>query len=109
MSIVIDDPSLEDLAKKLAAAEGTSVEIVIRDSLLSRAGRRGEAVHDRPLRDRLAELAREVDAVQRFGKGRGHPAQLNMGEGAVYALAKTLNEPLLYVGGDFSQTDLEIC
>ncbi len=63
MSIVIDDPRLEQLAQQLAAAEGTTVESVVRDSLMSRAGRQGLAVHDRPLRERLAELAREVDAV----------------------------------------------
>ncbi len=64
MSIVIDDPRLEELAQELAAAEGTTVESVVRESLMSRAGRRGlTMVTDRPLRDRLAELAREVDAL----------------------------------------------
>ena len=64
MSIVIDDPRLERLAQELAAAEGTTVESVVRESLMSRAGRRGLAVvSDRPLRDRLADLAREVDAL----------------------------------------------
>jgi ribonuclease VapC len=50
-----------------------------------------------------------ADAFQRYGKGQGHPAQLNMGDCAVYALAKTTNEPLLFVGNDFSQTDIEPC
>jgi len=50
-----------------------------------------------------------ADAFQRYGKGRGHPAQLNMGDCAVYALAKMVNEPLLFVGNDFSQTDIEPC
>ncbi len=64
MSIVIDDPRLERLAQELAAAEGTTVESVVRESLMSRAGRRGLAVvSDRPLRDRLADVAREVDAL----------------------------------------------
>jgi hypothetical protein len=63
MSIVIDDPRLEQLAQALAAAEGTTVESVVRESLMTRAGRRGLAVPERPLRDRLAELAREVDAL----------------------------------------------
>jgi hypothetical protein len=64
MSIVIDDPRLERLAQELAAAEGTTVESVVRESLMSRAGRRGLAVvSDRPLRERLADLAREVDAL----------------------------------------------
>jgi hypothetical protein len=64
MSIVINDPRLEELAQQLATAEGTTVESVVRDSLVARAGRRGltGSCH-RPLRDRLAELAREVDAL----------------------------------------------
>lgn len=63
MSIVIDDPRLELLARQLAAAEGTTIESVVRESLVSLAGRRGLASQDRPLRDRLAELALEVDAL----------------------------------------------
>lgn len=64
MSIVIDDPRLERLARELAAAEGTTVESVVRESLMSRAGHRGLTVApERPLRERLAELAREIDAL----------------------------------------------
>ena len=64
MSIVIDDPRLERLAQELAAAEGTTVESVVRESLMSRAGLRGLTVApERPLRERLADLAREVDAL----------------------------------------------
>lgn len=40
-----------------------------------------------------------------YGKGR-HPARLNFGDCLTYALAKTLDVPLLYKGEDFSQTDL---
>ena len=50
-----------------------------------------------------------ADAFQRYGKGQGHPAQLNLGDCAVYALAKTTNEPLLFIDNDFSQTDIEPC
>lgn len=49
------------------------------------------------------------DAFQRYGKGQGHPAQLNLGDCAVYALAKALDEPLLFVGNDFAQTDIAQC
>jgi ribonuclease VapC len=51
----------------------------------------------------LAEIAR--DAFLRFGKGR-HPARLNCGDCASYALAKSLNIPLLFKGTDFAQTDI---
>ncbi|MGH7572748.1 MAG: type II toxin-antitoxin system VapC family toxin [Gemmatimonadota bacterium] len=52
-----------------------------------------------------AEIARA--AYRRFGKGR-HPAALNFGDCFSYALAITLGEPLLFVGTDFEQTDIEV-
>src|SRR4051794_40179911 len=39
-------------------------------------------------------------AYRRFGKGSGHPAQLNLGDCAAYALATSLDLPLLYKGQD---------
>ncbi len=45
-------------------------------------------------------------AFAHFGKGQGHPAQLNMGDCFAYACARTRNIPLLFVGNDFSQTDI---
>ena len=45
-------------------------------------------------------------AWRRFGKGN-HPAALNFGDCFAYALARTTGEPLLFKGGDFSQTDIE--
>jgi ribonuclease VapC len=50
-----------------------------------------------------AEIA--LDAWRRYGKGR-HKAGLNFGDCAAYALAKTSNEPLLFKGSNFSETDL---
>ena len=48
-----------------------------------------------------------AQAFQRFGKGR-HASGLNFGDCFSYALAKRLRVPLLFVGNDFSQTDLEV-
>ncbi|WP_245593477.1 type II toxin-antitoxin system VapC family toxin [Azospirillum halopraeferens] len=45
-------------------------------------------------------------AHTKFGKGTGHPAALNFGDCFAYALARTLNAPLLYVGNDFAMTDI---
>jgi ribonuclease VapC len=42
-----------------------------------------------------------------FGKGSGHPAQLNFGDLFSYAVAKLRNLPLLYKGNDFVCTDLQ--
>ncbi len=52
-----------------------------------------------------AQLARE--AYRDFGKGSGHTAKLNFGDCFSYALAKERKEPLLFVGSDFSHTDIE--
>jgi ribonuclease VapC len=45
-------------------------------------------------------------AYLRFGKGR-HPAGLNFGDCMTYATADLAQDPLLSVGDDFPQTDLE--
>jgi len=47
------------------------------------------------------------DAFRRFGKGQGNPAQLNIVDCAVYALAKARSHPLLFKGGDFDKTDIQ--
>jgi ribonuclease VapC len=46
-----------------------------------------------------------VDAWLRYGKGR-HPAALNFGDCLSYAVARLANEPLLFAGDDFAQTDI---
>ncbi|WP_428671753.1 type II toxin-antitoxin system VapC family toxin [Reyranella sp.] len=48
-----------------------------------------------------------LDAFARYGKGRGHPAQLNLGDCFAYAVARDQDVPLLFKGNDFSQTDIE--
>jgi ribonuclease VapC len=51
----------------------------------------------------LVEAARAAFLV--YGRGR-HPASLNLGDCASYALAKHRNLPLLFKGDDFPRTDL---
>ncbi len=46
-------------------------------------------------------------AIRSFGKGSGHKAQLNFGDCLSYGVAKALDAPLLFVGNDFSATDLK--
>ena len=51
--------------------------------------------------------AREaLAAFERFGKGMHSPARLNLCDCAAYALAKSMDVPLLFKGTDFSQTDV---
>ena len=49
------------------------------------------------------EVARQV--WRRFAPGN-HPAALDFGDCFAYALARATNEPLLFKGGDFTQTDI---
>ena len=59
------------------------------------------------IRDVTAEqLAIARTAHIQYGKGTGHPAQLNFGDCFAYALAKAMDVPLLYKGDDFSKTDI---
>lgn len=46
-----------------------------------------------------------IGAFRTFGKGR-HPAGLNIGDCFSYALASATDEPLLFKGNDFVQTDI---
>lgn len=61
------------------------------------------AIEQRPVDEGQSVLASE--AFLRFGKGR-HPAGLNLGDCFSYALAKSLQAPLLYKGEDFARTDI---
>ena len=52
-------------------------------------------------------LARQAGAAYRqWGKGF-HPAGLNFGDCFAYALAKERDCPLLFIGSDFSKTDIK--
>lgn len=74
--------------------------LIALDRLIEKAGVRIAAVDD--------AVAREArDAYRKFGKGR-HPAKLNLGDCFAYALAKTLGEPILCTGRDFSKTDITV-
>ncbi len=63
-----------------------------------------ESIEIVPFDAALSTLA--FAAYRRYGKGR-HPARLNMGDCAAYALAKARGWPLLYKGEDFTLTDIE--
>ena len=52
-----------------------------------------------------AEWRLAVDAFVRYGRGR-HPAALNFGDCLAYATARSLGDTLLFVGDDFSKTDV---
>jgi ribonuclease VapC len=117
VAIVQNEPGYERLVAKLAAAHPrhiSSVSWVEVTLALMRSYRDAAAIADdymrrtnitiHPIDDRQASLSRA--AYLRYGKGR-HPARLNLGDCFSYAAAKSLNAPLLYVGGDFAKTDVK--
>jgi len=53
-----------------------------------------------------ASARKTADAYRRWGKGI-HPAKLNYGDCFAYALAHEKKCPLLYIGNDFSHTDVQ--
>jgi ribonuclease VapC len=57
-----------------------------------------------PVTFEQARIARQ--AYRDYGKGSGHPANLNFGDCFSYALAREKREPILYKGVDFVHTDL---
>jgi ribonuclease VapC len=52
------------------------------------------------------QLAYALAGFEKYGKGLGSGAKLNFGDCASYALAISRNVPLLYVGNDFTATDV---
>jgi ribonuclease VapC len=57
-----------------------------------------------PVTVEQAHIARQ--AYRDYGKGSGHPANLNFGDCFSYALARAKREPILFKGDDFNYTDL---
>jgi ribonuclease VapC len=98
--------------KRISAANYIEAAIVIDAAKSPIASRRfDEAVAAagiiiEPVDREQAEIARA--AYRDFGKGSGHSAGLNFGDCFAYALAKSMREPLLFKGDDFSHTDVAI-
>jgi ribonuclease VapC len=117
IAILFAEQGAEAFKDRLAAEPARVSAVSLQEASMVLAGRLGDATAWQELDEliqaipleviahdqQLAEIAR--DAFLRFGKGR-HPARLNCGDCASYALAKSLNIPLLYKGTDFAQTDI---
>jgi ribonuclease VapC len=54
-----------------------------------------------------AQARAAASAFDRYGKGIHSRARLNLADCAAYALASTMNCPLLFKGDDFTHTDLQ--
>jgi len=118
VALIEAEPGVEVLAAAIDADERRIVSAVsvLEASIVleSRRPTTGRAALDRLLDDLAVEIA-AFDADQlalaregfrRYGRGRASKARLNFGDCCAYALAKSLGEPLLFVGDNFTHTDL---
>ena len=100
--------STQDL--KCSAATYLETSIVVdglRQPVLSRALddliERAKIIIE-PVTAEQAKIARQ--AYRDYGKGSGHPANLNFGDCFSYALARDKREPMLDKGDDYVHTDI---
>lgn len=119
IALLLREPGHEPLYDLLASAESvgvgapTAVETGI--VLVARLGATGKSLLARFVQESEATVVPcgeehwrvAVDAFLRFGRGR-HPAALNFGDCHTYATARVAGRPLLCLGDDFAQTDLEL-
>ena len=93
---------------RISVANFVELSMVVERQLGSDAARQADAFIRRaailiePVTVEQGHLARQ--AFLDFGKGR-HKAALNFGDCFAYALAREMDEPLLFKGNDFSETD----
>jgi ribonuclease VapC len=120
VALLRDEPEAAAFARLLRAAERRLLSAASYVELAAVVDGRGDAVVSgaldawlgawgieiAPLTVEQARIARA--AYQRFGRGSGHAARLNLGDCFAYALARESGEPLLFKGGDFALTDIDL-
>ena len=118
-AIVFNEPERDSFVKTILAADKallcTATALEARMAVQGRKGQAGVLLLNDflglPVFELIAPSAQELEvayaAFVTFGKGSGHPAQLNFGDLFSYAVAKLRNLPLLYKGDDFACTDLK--
>lgn len=117
LAVLFGEPSSERLIDVLEDASALSISVANALECAMRLAPRPGVDESDKLDDFLALYEVRlvpVDAAQlrlaraaylQFGKGR-HAAALNYGDCFAYALAKALDAPLLFVGDDFTKTDV---
>jgi len=90
-AIVMKEPGYEELLKRIASGDPAIGTPTLAETAVVPFGE--------------SHYGAAVDAWLRYGKGR-HPAALNFGDCLSYAVARLAQEPLLFVGDDFAQTDI---
>lgn len=122
IAILKQEPEADALSEAMAAARSrviSAVNYVELGTVLAgrRADDRERVAEDLDLL--LADAAVEIEGVTpdlaraalrariKYGKGFGSKKGLNFGDSFAYALARSHDAPLLFVGDDFTRTDIE--
>ncbi len=118
LAILRREPEADRFLQIIAEADGCLLSAVsFLEASMVLAGRTGDATSWTELDALIARAGIEVVALDAalgegarraflsHGRGR-HPAALNLGDCASYALAKARGLPLLFKGDDFAKTDL---
>jgi ribonuclease VapC len=115
VAILFDEPEAPTFRDLLLVSAARMSMVSVAETAIVALGR------GRPGRDRALALIDQLGieqvplsavqtrlAIEAYGSwGRRHRrANLNFGDCFSYALAKSLNEPLLFKGEDFSRTDI---
>lgn len=117
VAIVFGEPGYLDLVDRILQADVVRIGApTLTETAIVLTARRRKA-----MRRELASLLRELDvttvpfsadhheaawhAYERYGRGR-HKANLNYGDCLSYAVAKLAGDELLFVGDDFTYTDI---
>lgn len=120
VAVLTSEPGHEELKRHLENANdrlmssATLLELGI--VVESKLGDRGAIYLDQFLRDAQIEIIalthehaeRGREGWRRFGKGRGHAAQLNLGDCYTFGLAAATGYPILCTGDDFAATDIAV-
>lgn len=115
MAILLDEPDAEACIAALEAEDDLVISAGTVAEALIVAARREVGLEMERLIEGLgfeivsvtaASARRIAQAYGRWGKGV-HPAALNFGDCFAYEVAKEHGCPLLYVGADFRETDVE--
>ena len=116
-AVMFNEPDADRL-RAMLLADGATLSAPNLLELTTVVDRRGSAELSTALTEVLTTLRDSIApfteqhaligraAYRRFGRGSGHPAQLNFGDCMSYALSVVSGEPLLFVGDDFAQTDV---
>ncbi len=119
VAILFTEPEAESFSRLILEAEVCRLSVVnhLELSMVLDRQARPEAARQAEAFLRAAGIVMEPVTLQQgalarqafydFGRGR-HRARLNFGDCFAYALAKSMDEPLLFKGADFAKTDVRV-